>query len=66
MEVDRIWQNVKETALRQARNKHRLSREESERIVESICITEGRLSLPRDAIEYFARELVRLTDDQQA
>ena len=27
MEVDRIWQNVKETAGRHARNKHRLSRE---------------------------------------
>jgi hypothetical protein len=64
MELERIWESIKETARRHARNKHRLSREEAERVVESICVTEGRLSLPRDAVEYYARELMRLTGEK--
>lgn len=64
MELEQIWQSIKETARRQARNKHGLSREEAERIVELICVSEGRLSLPRDAVEYYARELMRLTGEQ--
>ena len=65
MAIDQLWLTIKETARQRARRKDRLSLDESTRIVESICMTEGRLSLPRDAIDYFARELVRLTQEQQ-
>lgn len=64
MAVDRIWLRIKETARRTARRKSPLSPTDAERIVEGI-VAEERISVPRDAVEYFARELLRLTENPQ-
>jgi hypothetical protein len=63
MAIERIWQGVKDSAKRTQKRKRRLSAEEAERIVESICLKETAVALPREALEYLARELVRLSDD---
>ena len=62
MAIDRIWLRIKEAAQGTARRKRPLTLEDSERIVEGI-VAEERLMLPRDAVEYFARELMRLSED---
>jgi hypothetical protein len=63
MAVDRVWLGIKKAANLNARRRHRLTRSESERIVRDLCSAEAKISLPRDAIEYFARELMRLTEE---
>ncbi len=63
MAIERIWQNVKAAAKGTARRRTALTAAESHRIVESICSHEGVPMLPRDALEYLARELVRLSEE---
>lgn len=59
--VDRIWAKVKSAAKGGAARAHPLSRKEAEGILQEICAME-RVALPRDAFEYFVRELMRLSD----
>jgi hypothetical protein len=62
MAVDRIWLRIKEAARRNGRRKRPLSHSDAERIIEEI-VAEERIALPRDAVEYFGRELLRLAED---
>jgi hypothetical protein len=61
--IERIWQGIKESAKQNGRRKRSITMPEAERIVESICQKEAALTLPREALEYLARELVRLSDE---
>jgi hypothetical protein len=63
MPIDRIWDSIKETAQRMGRRAKPLGSEESERIVETICLREGARTVPREALEYLARELLRLAEE---
>ena len=62
MAVDRIWLRIKEAARRNGRRKRPLSRADAERVIEGI-VAEERIAVPRDAVEYFARELLRLAEN---
>jgi hypothetical protein len=61
MPIDRVWALVKETSQRYGACGRRLSQAEAERVVRAICANDRMPELPQEAIDYFARELVRLT-----
>ena len=65
MAVDRIWLRIKETASRNGTRRGPLTRADAERMVERI-VADERISVPRDALEYFARELLRLAEDTRS
>lgn len=62
MAVDRIWLRIKEEARRNGARRRSLSRGDAERIIERI-VAEERIAVPRDAVEFFARELLRLAEN---
>ena len=65
MLTDRIWQRIKETAKRNAAKCRRLSRQESESDVRRMISSEDG-PFPQAAVEFYARELIRLTDEALA
>jgi hypothetical protein len=62
MAVDRIWLRIKEEARRNGRSRRPLRRADAERIIEGI-VAEEQIAVPRDVVEYFARELLRLAEN---
>jgi hypothetical protein len=62
MLTERVWQRIKDTAQRNADERRRLSRPESEQIVNHIVLSvDG--PFPQAAVEFYARELIRLTEE---
>ena len=65
MLTERIWERIKQTAERNAAERRRLSREDSESVVNRIVLSvDG--PFPQEAISFYARELIRLTDEAVA
>lgn len=60
-EIERVWERLKERAVRHADSQAVPSIEEARTIVISICAGECRERPPADAIEFFAAEFMRLT-----
>lgn len=60
MLTERVWERVKAAARRNAAEGVRLGFQDSKRVVKGIALgTDG--PLPQEAIEFYARELIRLT-----
>jgi hypothetical protein len=62
MLVERVWQRIKDTARRNAANRLQLSLEDSEKVVNRIIRSEDG-PFPQPAVEFYARELIRLTEE---
>jgi hypothetical protein len=60
-----VWQRIKATAQRDAPNRHRLTRAEAEKLVNDIILTQNG-PFPDEAVEFYARELIRLIDEGQS
>lgn len=63
--VEAVWRRIKATAERNAARGIRLSPQESENTVNSIIWSENG-PFPDDAVEFYTRELIRLTDEYRA
>jgi hypothetical protein len=62
MTFDRLWARVKESSQRYAAQNRHLSNAEAEQVVRALCESERISELSQEAIDFFARELKRLTD----
>jgi hypothetical protein len=62
MLTERIWQRIKDTARRDAAKRSSLSPPEAEEVVNGIILSEDG-PFPKLAIEFYARELIRLTEE---
>ena len=60
-EIERVWERLKERAVRHAQNGDSPSMSDALNIASSICTEECRERPGADAIQYFAAELIRLT-----
>lgn len=59
---DRIWKRVKAAAKQNGQRRLRLNPWESEKVVRGIINSEDG-PLPEDAVKFYARELIRLTEE---
>lgn len=64
MPTERVWERIKNTAQRNAAKRLHLSCEDSEKVVSRIVRSEDR-PFPQAAVEFYARELIRLTGEAQ-
>lgn len=63
--VEAVWRRIKATAERNAAHGIRLSLQESENTVNNIIWSEDG-PFPDDAVQFYTRELIRLTDGYRA
>jgi hypothetical protein len=64
MITEKVWHRVKDTAQRNAANRLHLSPEDSEKAVNRIIHSvDG--PFPQSAVEFYGRELLRLTEEAQ-
>jgi hypothetical protein len=62
---DRLWARVKESSQRYAAQNRHLNVAEAKQIVRALCESERISELSQEAIEFFALELMRLTDERE-
>ncbi len=60
-EIERVWERLKERAIRHADSRAVPNLAEARTVVHGICAEECRELPPVDALEYFAAEFMRLT-----
>lgn len=60
--TERVWQRIKGTAQRCIASRHRPSHAEAEKLVNGIILSEDG-PFPEDAVEFYARELIRLVHE---
>jgi hypothetical protein len=63
--MERVWTRLTTTATNLAEHKTLISIRESRNTILKICRQEKAKSPPRDALQYLATELVRLTLERQ-
>lgn len=64
-DINRVWNRMKTAAQRHARVSNILSVREAKLEVAKLCQSEKTVQPPDDALEYLARELVRLTTESR-
>jgi hypothetical protein len=62
MLTEKVWQRIKNTAERDATERSSLSFPEAEKVVKRIIQSEDG-PFPQPAVEFYARELIRLTEE---
>ena len=65
-DISRVWNRMKTSAQRHARVSNILSVREAKLEVAKLCQSEKTVQPPDDALEYLARELVRLTTESRS
>lgn len=65
-DINRVWNRMKTAAQRHARVSNILSVREAKLEVAKLCQSEKTVQPPDDALEYLARELVRLTTESRS
>lgn len=64
--MERVWTRMKASAVKSAHRKTVISMHESRNTVLKLCRQEKAMTPPRDALQFLAKELVRLTLDASA
>lgn len=64
--MERVWTRMKKTAVRSARRKVTINMRDSRNMVLQICRQEKAVTPPRDALQFLAKELMRLTLESYA
>jgi hypothetical protein len=59
--IERVWTRMKVTAAKSAHRKIVINMRESRNTVLKLCRQEKAITPPRDAVQFLAKELVRLT-----
>jgi hypothetical protein len=59
--MERVWTRMKTSAVKSARRETVPSMQESRNTVLKLCRQEKAVTPPRDALQFLAKELVRLT-----
>jgi hypothetical protein len=59
--MERVWSRMKISAIKSAQRKTVISMQESRNMVLKLCRQEKATTPPRDALQFLAKELVRLT-----
>jgi len=63
--MERVWARIKASANKFADQKTLISMRESQSVVLKLCRQEKASTPPQDALQYLAKELVRLTLEAQ-
>ena len=63
--MERVWTRMKVNAAKSADHKTSISMRESRNVVLKLCRQEKAQTPPRDALQFLAKELVRLTLEAQ-
>jgi|GEM_PF-2497514 hypothetical protein len=65
MTFDRLWARVKESSQRYAAQNRNLNAAEAEQVVRALCASKRTSELSQEAIDFFTRELMPLTDERE-
>jgi hypothetical protein len=63
--MERVWARMKASAAKSARHKILINMRESQNAVLKFCRQEKAATPPRDALQFLAKELLRLTLEAQ-